>query len=95
MVAIKSESQQAILALHRIRAQLMKFRIMQTNALRGLLYELAKFFQKAIGNFLKESLARLPAPAVTSANSVSARMMANRLDRGEENPIGNVSHSAR
>jgi transposase len=38
-VAIKTEEQQAILALHRMRAQLMKFRIMQTNALRGLLYE--------------------------------------------------------
>lgn len=38
-VAIKTEQQQAVLALHRMRAQLMKFRIMQTNALRGLLYE--------------------------------------------------------
>lgn len=38
-VAIKTEQQQAMLALHRMRAQLMKFRIMQTNALRGLLYE--------------------------------------------------------
>lgn len=38
-VAIKTEQQQAVLALHRLRAQLMKFRIMQTNALRGLLYE--------------------------------------------------------
>ena len=39
LVGVKSEQQQAILALHRVRAQLMKFRIMQTNALRGLLYE--------------------------------------------------------
>ena len=38
-VPVKSEQQQACLALHRIRAQLMKMRIMQTNALRGLLYE--------------------------------------------------------
>lgn len=38
-VPIKSEQQQACLSLHRIRAQLMKIRIMQTNALRGLLYE--------------------------------------------------------
>lgn len=38
-VPIKSEQQQACLALHRIRAQLMKMRIMQTNALRGILYE--------------------------------------------------------
>jgi transposase len=38
-VPVKSEQQQACLALHRIRAQLMKMRIMQTNALRGILYE--------------------------------------------------------
>lgn len=38
-VPIKSTQQQACLALHRMRAQLMKMRIMQTNALRGLLYE--------------------------------------------------------
>lgn len=38
---MKSESQQACLGLHlhRMRAQLMKMRIMQTNTLRGLLYE--------------------------------------------------------
>jgi len=39
LVAIKSEPQQAILTLHRMRAQLLKFRVMQTNALRGFLYE--------------------------------------------------------
>jgi len=38
-VPVKSEQPQACLALHRMRAQLMKMRIMQTNALRGLLYE--------------------------------------------------------
>ncbi len=38
-VPVKREQQQACLALHRLRAQLMKMRIMQTNGLRGLLYE--------------------------------------------------------
>jgi transposase len=38
-VAVKSEEQQAILALHRIREQLVKFRTAQINALRGLLTE--------------------------------------------------------
>lgn len=38
-VPAKSEQQQACLALHRLRAQLMKMRIMQTNGVRGLLYE--------------------------------------------------------
>jgi transposase len=38
-VPVKTEAQQIVLSLHRLRAQLMKSRIMQTNELRGLLYE--------------------------------------------------------
>ena len=38
-VAIKSEEQQAVLALHRMRQQLVKFRTAQINGLRGLLTE--------------------------------------------------------
>jgi transposase len=38
-VAAKTEDQQAMLSLHRIRSLLVKFRRMQTNQLRGLLYE--------------------------------------------------------
>ena len=38
-VAAKSEDQQAVLGLHRMRSQLVKFRTMQVNQLRGLLYE--------------------------------------------------------
>lgn len=38
-VAAKTEDQQAMLGLHRIRSQLVKFRTMQVNQLRGLLYE--------------------------------------------------------
>jgi len=38
-VAVKSEGQQAVLALHRMRAQLVKFRTAQSNGLRGLLTE--------------------------------------------------------
>lgn len=45
-VAIKSEHQQAILALHRIRQQLVKFRTMQINALRGLLAEYGEVMGK-------------------------------------------------
>lgn len=45
-VAIKSEEQQAILALHRIRAQLVKFRTMQMNGLRGLLTEYGEVMGK-------------------------------------------------
>ena len=38
-VAGKTEDQQALLALHRMRLSLIKFRTMQVNQLRGLLYE--------------------------------------------------------
>ena len=38
-VAVKSEEQQAVLALHRMRGQLVKFRTAQFNGLRGLLAE--------------------------------------------------------
>lgn len=38
-VAVKSETQQAVLALHRMRQQLVKFRTAQINGLRGLLIE--------------------------------------------------------
>lgn len=39
-VPVKTERQQACMALHGMRRQLMKMRIMQTNALRGILAEL-------------------------------------------------------
>ena len=38
-VPVKTERQQACMALHGMRRQLMKMRIMQTNALRGILAE--------------------------------------------------------
>jgi transposase len=38
-VAVKSEEQQSVLMLHRMREQLVKMRTMQVNQLRGLLYE--------------------------------------------------------
>ncbi|GAB3396054.1 hypothetical protein GCM10027514_44240 [Azotobacter armeniacus] len=50
-VAIKQADQQAILSLQRIRAQLLKVRIIQSNALRGLFY--------GFGMVLPEDHARL------------------------------------
>ena len=38
-VALKSEEQQAVLSLHRMRAQWLKIRTMQANQIRSLLYE--------------------------------------------------------
>ena len=38
-VAMKSEQQQAVLSLHRLRAQWVKIRTLQANQIRGLPYE--------------------------------------------------------
>ena len=48
-VAIKSEEQQAILALHRMRQQLVKFRTAQINCLRGLLTEYGEVMPQGSG----------------------------------------------
>ena len=45
-VAVKTETQQAMLALHRMRQQLVKFRTMQINSLRGLLTEYGEVMGK-------------------------------------------------
>jgi transposase len=72
LVAVKSEQQQTILALHRLRAQLMKFRIMQTNALRGLLYE--------FGEVLPEGHSALAKALPTALASVAKRLPAMLID---------------
>ena len=46
-VAVKTEMQQAMLALHRMRQQLIKFRTMQINGLRGLLTEYGEVMSKS------------------------------------------------
>lgn len=61
-VAVKTEAQQAVLALHRMRQQLVKFRTMQTNSLRGLLTEYGEVMSKsraALDRAMPEVLARL------------------------------------
>lgn len=61
-VAIKTEEQQAILALHRMRSQLVKFRTAQINGLRGLLTEYGEVMPQgkaAVRKGLTEALARL------------------------------------
>ena len=80
-VAIKTEQQQASLALHRLRAQLMKFRIMQTNALRGLLYEFGEALPegvRALAQAWPAALARLaerlPAMLIDSLREQWARV---------------------
>ncbi|KVW21702.1 IS110 family transposase [Burkholderia ubonensis] len=53
-VAVKSEMQQAMLALHRMREQLVKFRTMQSNGLRGLLTEYGEVMSKGRAKLDKE-----------------------------------------
>jgi transposase len=73
-VPVKSETQQVVLALHRPRAQLMKMRIMQTNELRGLLYE--------FGIVLSEATARAQGAARCAARGSGkiAGMLIESLD---------------
>jgi transposase len=70
-VAVKSEGQQAILALHRIRESLVKVRTMFINALRGMMAEYGEVFgqgRKAFDEGMPAALARLaerlPAPVI-------------------------------
>jgi transposase len=58
-VAAKTEDQQAMLALHRMRALLVKFRTMQVNQLRGLLYEFGVTFRAGRLSGLAEMRARM------------------------------------
>ena len=70
-VAVKSEEQQAVLALHRMRQQLVKFRTAQINGLRGLLTEYGEVMaqgrsgvRKGIAEALQRLSDRLPAMVI-------------------------------
>jgi transposase len=61
-VAVKTEAQQAVLAMHRMRQQLVKFRTMQSNGLRGLLAEYGEVMavgRAALNRGIPDALARL------------------------------------
>ena len=63
-VGIKTAAQQATLTLHRQRELMMKMRCMQTNALRGLLYEFGATFaqgRKALFRDIEQALEDLAA----------------------------------
>jgi transposase len=55
-VAVKSEAQQAVLTLHRMRSQLVKIRTMQVLQMRGLLYE----FGADLPQGRQRGMARIP-----------------------------------
>ena len=86
-VGIKSASQQATLTLHRQRDLLMKMRNMQTNALRGLLYEFGATFakgKKALFNEIEATLeglaGTLPQMVLESLREQVARIKAIAAD---------------
>ena len=80
-VAIKTEEQQAILALHRMRSQLVKFRTAQINGLRGLLTEYGEVMpqgkaamRREIAEVLGKLAERLPALVVETLREQWARI---------------------
>ena len=84
-VAIKSEEQQAVLALHRMRQQLVKFRTAQINGLRGLLAEYGEVMpqgragmRRGMACALERVSKRLPAMVVETLREQWARVA--RLD---------------
>ena len=68
-VGVKSEEQQATLTLHRQRELLVKMRAMQTNALRGLLYEFGATFARGKNALFSEIEAALQ--ALVDNNSIA------------------------
>ena len=84
-VAVKSEEQQAVLALHRMREQLVKFRTAQINGLRGLLTEYGEVMpqgragiKRDISSALGRLSDRLPAMVIDALREQYARL--NELD---------------
>jgi len=80
-VAVKSEEQQAMLGLHRMREQLVKFRTMQVNQVRGLLNEFGFVFRNGrraglaeIRAALAELEDRVPGVLMTSVHAQLARL---------------------
>ena len=83
MVAVKSEEQQAVLALHRMRQQLVKFRTAQINCLRGLLTEYGEVMPRGRAGMKRDMAAvlerlseRLPAMVVETLREQWTRVAA-------------------
>jgi transposase len=82
-VAVKTEDQQAMLALHRMRQQLVRFRVMQVNQLRGLLYEFGVVLPQgrrasieAAKNAMASLVDQLPAMLTDSLQDQFSRLLA-------------------
>ena len=70
-VAVKTEEQQSVLALHRMRSQLIKVRTMQVNQIRGLLYEFGADLPQGRQRGLKE----VPDALANLESSISPMML--------------------
>jgi transposase len=70
-VAVKSEGQQSVLTLHRMREQLVKMRTMQVNQLRGLLYE----FGAELPQGRRRGIERIPGELAKLEGTVSAMVI--------------------
>jgi transposase len=86
-VGVKTAAQQATLTLHRQRELMMKMRTMQTNALRGLLYEFGATFakgRKALFSEVEQAFvdlcAQLPQMVADSLREQVARIKALSQD---------------
>ncbi|MDR6208026.1 IS110 family transposase [Paraburkholderia graminis] len=95
-VAIKTEMQQAVLALHRARQQLVEFRTMQINGLRGMLAEFGEVMGRkragmvsAIPDVLARVAERLPAVLIDTL-----REQWNRIRQLDE-AIGGIERRMR
>jgi transposase len=80
-VEVKIEAQQGVLALHRMRQQLVKFRTAQINGLRGLLTEYGEVMpqgraglKRAIPAALQRVAERLPAVLIDTLREQFARL---------------------
>jgi transposase len=81
VVSVKSEEQQAVLALHRMREQLVKFRTAQSNGLRGLLTEYGEVMpqgragiKRDVPGVLGRLSDRLPAMVIETLREQYARL---------------------
>jgi transposase len=82
-VAVKSEASQAVLALHRVRRQTIDMRRMQSNQLKGLLYEFGIVTSKVSSTKLKEWVAEGRVPKLLAATLREQLERIARLKREE------------
>ncbi|MBB5405540.1 transposase [Paraburkholderia sp. JPY162] len=82
-VAVKTEDQQAMLAMHRIRQQLVRIRVMQVNQLRGLLYE----FGVVLPQGRRASIEAAKAALASLADQLPVMLAHSPLDRPALRPL--------